>query len=434
MDGSTGVRAIIAALALILVVSQPVQAQVSVISTAAPWSARITDLAAAAQRWEPERRVWTPVAAQQGVQSGDRLRVDAGSHLGIDFGGAWLIVAGGSEVELPTVLPQQVQLRLVRGSMALRLSAVATPLAFDLMSDEVRVQALGAGVLRLDRVIQRDPATRVTALLGPARILHPEPQMDVLPGQRVEVSWSAGRPEARSLPVEVDRFHQLLAAGPAAGATAGLGEMPPGLAELDGHGQWDRHPEYGAVWWPSNAARDWEPYRDGRWIWVQPGQWVWWEDSGWGMTPFHTGRWIQWRERWVWAPRLAPPRAPPAPGHAHRPMPRPVTPHPLQPAPHPITSAPEERSPHDERRFRIPRYERPDLQRDTPPASPTALPAPPAVPRGFGAVSPNPGQAGGGPSLAPPRDAPREGPREGPREPKKDGGRDRRDRDRERER
>ena len=435
---------------------------------------RVSDLAAAAQRWDGARRAWSPVSAQAPVLGGDRLRVDAGSHLAVEIGPVLVVAAAGSEFEFPAIAADRVQIRIIRGSLAVRLSAWASPAMVDLLSDEMRAQALGAGIIRVDRPAGLEPVTRVTAMVGPARIVHPEPGMDLLPGQRMEVLWRAGQAELRLQPQEVDRFHQLLASGlanPSAGQAPPVDAAVVDVTPLDRHGRWERHPEYGAVWWPAQVSRDWEPYRDGRWVWVQPGHWVWWENAGWGMAPLNGGRWIQWRERWVWAPRLAPPRTPVVPMPV--PLPVPVPPPAAGGRPHepPARGVPgtvwnpapghglqqEERPAHEERRSRIPRFDREERivpgslppPGTTPPAgaaqptpsvaAPTApRPVLPAPPSGFGpspsGINPTPSGISPPPSgFNPPRGR-EPAAREPGREPAKESPKDRRDRDRERER
>ena len=75
-----------------------------------------------------------------------------------------------------------------------------------------------------------------------------------------------------------------------------------GAEDLDRYGDWDRHPEYGAVWYPRQVEPGWAPYRYGHWAYVRPWGWTWVDDAPWGFAPFHYGRWISWRGRWAWAP------------------------------------------------------------------------------------------------------------------------------------
>ena len=76
----------------------------------------------------------------------------------------------------------------------------------------------------------------------------------------------------------------------------------PGYYDLDGYGSWSNAPEYGPIWYPSGVAVGWVPYRDGRWVWVEPWGWTWIENTPWGFAPFHYGRWVQIGPRWGWLP------------------------------------------------------------------------------------------------------------------------------------
>lgn len=76
----------------------------------------------------------------------------------------------------------------------------------------------------------------------------------------------------------------------------------PGAAELDANGDWTPDSDYGPIWFPRNVGADWAPYHDGHWINREPWGWVWVEDESWGYTPFHYGRWVNYRGRWGWVP------------------------------------------------------------------------------------------------------------------------------------
>src|SRR5829696_1347131 len=75
-----------------------------------------------------------------------------------------------------------------------------------------------------------------------------------------------------------------------------------GFEELEEHGRWRTMRGYGPVWFPQSVAADWAPYRQGRWVWVEPWGWNWVDDQPWGFAPSHYGRWAQIDERWAWVP------------------------------------------------------------------------------------------------------------------------------------
>jgi hypothetical protein len=75
-----------------------------------------------------------------------------------------------------------------------------------------------------------------------------------------------------------------------------------GSEDLDEYGTWRDVPEYGNIWVPRSVEVGWSPYRNGRWIWVDPWGWTWVEDEPWGYAPFHYGRWVYYDNYWGWAP------------------------------------------------------------------------------------------------------------------------------------
>jgi hypothetical protein len=81
-----------------------------------------------------------------------------------------------------------------------------------------------------------------------------------------------------------------------------VSDYTPGYADLDEYGSWDNAREYGRVWYPAQVSADWVPYRNGRWVWVEPWGWTWVEEEPWGFAPFHYGRWVLIGRRWGWVP------------------------------------------------------------------------------------------------------------------------------------
>jgi hypothetical protein len=75
-----------------------------------------------------------------------------------------------------------------------------------------------------------------------------------------------------------------------------------GFEELDSYGIWAREADYGEVWFPKSVPADWAPYRDGRWVWIEPWGWNWVDDEPWGFAPCHYGRWTRIHDRWAWVP------------------------------------------------------------------------------------------------------------------------------------
>jgi hypothetical protein len=76
----------------------------------------------------------------------------------------------------------------------------------------------------------------------------------------------------------------------------------PGYEDLDDYGIWRQTADYGAVWIPRGRVVNWAPYRDGRWVWIDPWGWTWVDNAPWGFAPFHYGRWVFFDGTWAWVP------------------------------------------------------------------------------------------------------------------------------------
>lgn len=75
-----------------------------------------------------------------------------------------------------------------------------------------------------------------------------------------------------------------------------------GAAALVAAGRWEIDPKLGNVWFPSDVAAGWTPYRDGAWRYLPPWGWTWIDSAPWGFAPSHYGRWAQIDGKWGWAP------------------------------------------------------------------------------------------------------------------------------------
>ena len=75
-----------------------------------------------------------------------------------------------------------------------------------------------------------------------------------------------------------------------------------GAAALAAAGRWELDPQFGNVWFPSDVAANWAPYRDGVWRYLPPSGWTWIDNAPWGFAPSHYGRWTQIDGKWGWVP------------------------------------------------------------------------------------------------------------------------------------
>ncbi len=81
-----------------------------------------------------------------------------------------------------------------------------------------------------------------------------------------------------------------------------------GSEDLDQNGTWRTDRNLGPVWVPTHVSRDWAPYRDGHWVWVDPWGWTWVDDAPSGFVTSHYGRWAHVDNDgnggggWAWVP------------------------------------------------------------------------------------------------------------------------------------
>lgn len=380
---------------------------------------RVVEVQGAAQFWDAEQRQWSPLFANRAVTAGDRVRSHGEARVRVEIGSLQVFIGPETDAEFSVLDDALVQLLNRQGAVALRVRQLGWVGQLELVSEELRLQPRALGFYRLDRLsAERRSVARVRAGLLQA-VTASGAAIDIQPGRALEATGQGEAFEPVLAPS--DGFTAWLASveqsEPPTAGTAPVPELT-GVEQLERHGRWETHPEFGTVWYPLTVRRDWEPYRDGRWVWVSRRGWTWIEDAPWGFAPFHYGRWLRWQDRWVWSPgspsyRPAPiyggrlggggtaDTPTPGPGAVHSPLPRGFRP---PDARHEVRPGWEERS------MRVPRVEPRAEPRMEPRADTRPEPRPEATPR------PQPVQPGQ--SSQPPR----------PERPERREGPDRRER------
>ena len=255
--------------------------------------------------YEPEPGEWAAALRNRPLTSGDRLSTAAGAGATLQIGSTTLVLGGSSELEVLQVDDQAMRFRLEQGSLALRVRSPEVAGELMVANFEGRFVPLTAGLFRIDRLDERSDAT---VWRGELQFESPDLRVVLGAGQRLRF-WQDGQPlSTRSIalaPLD-DAFAQAVLREDQAQARDAVSPFVPsemtGTEDLDRHGQWQQHPEYGAVWSPTTVAIGWVPYRYGQWMWLRPWGWTWVDDAPWGFAPFHYGRWFWWGQRWAWAP------------------------------------------------------------------------------------------------------------------------------------
>ncbi len=236
-----------------------------------------------------------PVSSGAIIETGRRGRAE------IWIGSTAYRLAGDSQAEFTAVDDSSVDLRLNGGSLAVSILdrdqvddlIVATP--------DGDVRFLTPGRYRVD--VYSDHS-ELSVQAGQATFDDRGRVVPVAAGQKAS-RWNNGS-ERVDGDWDQDEFDQWVAHREnvtlASVSRRYVSPHMTGYQDLDGYGNWQTVPEYGAVWYPGAIADDWAPYRYGRWAWVAPWGWTWIDQAPWGFAPFHYGRWAMIRGRWGWVP------------------------------------------------------------------------------------------------------------------------------------
>ena len=250
---------------------------------------------------------WSAGRINRPLSSGDQLWSDRGSRAETDLGSAILGVAGSSLVALLDLGDAAVQLRIGAGraDITLRDSDPGGP--FEIDAPNAAVSLVQPGSYR----IAVDSAGNTTVALrdGEAQIITSASQSIILrDGQGAQFGPNGAVEVAPLGPAdEFDRWcaQRALRWVSDQPASGDVSSDIVGAEDLADNGEWSDEPDYGYVWYPTQVAPDWAPYRYGRWLWVSPWGWTWMDNAPWGYAPFHYGRWAYLRQGWAWVP--APP-------------------------------------------------------------------------------------------------------------------------------
>lgn len=236
------------------------------------------------------------------ISSGDVLSTGSGARSEVQIGSTSVQLDSASVLEFVEVDDQRIRLRLLDGSVIVRLRSAEAAGEFELGTRDGGFSIREAGRYRFD--VDRSTVT-ASVHAGSAHFANGGSALEIGAGQRVQMS-NDGRTRyqlAAPLADDFDRWSSARErqASSAVHARYVSPEMT-GAADLDAYGNWSESAEYGAIWFPRTLAADWAPYRSGRWVWVAPWGWTWVGDEPWGFAPFHYGRWVLYGGAWGWVP------------------------------------------------------------------------------------------------------------------------------------
>ena len=246
-----------------------------------------------------------PMTAGDSLWTGDRSKAE------MHIGSTAIRVSGQTSVSFLNLDDRTVQIQLNSGTIDVRVRNLYPDDVFEVDTPNLAFTLLRSGDYRLTV----DPGGSFTTITlregqgqvnggGQAFLVDGGSQVQVsgtdyisydiyvLPGRDTFDQWSYSR-EQREGHSQSARY---------------VSPELTGYEDLDQNGTWRTDRTYGAVWVPTHVARDWAPYRDGHWAWVDPWGWTWVDDAPSGFVTSHYGRWAHVDNDgnggggWAWVP------------------------------------------------------------------------------------------------------------------------------------
>jgi hypothetical protein len=252
--------------------------------------------------YDGEQAEWVQARRNRPITAGDRLSAEQGARAEVQIGGGTLRLDGGTDAEFTRLDDAQVHVQLHGGSVALRVRGSTSVREFAILTAEGRFEPLRAGHYRVD---VEDRSSLGESLDGAMRFESRDSVLDIGAGQRAEFWQERGVTHYAWAGPGSDGFGDWVVRADREDSrerSRYVSDEMTGAGDLERHGQWDSHPEYGALWYPRTVVVGWAPYRYGQWTYIRPWGWTWVDDAPWGFAPFHYGRWVHWGGRWGWAP------------------------------------------------------------------------------------------------------------------------------------
>jgi hypothetical protein len=249
---------------------------------------------------------WLEADINRPLTTGDNLWADKDSRGEIHIGATSIRLSSDTGISFLNLDDRTVQLQLVQGTIEVHLRHLDPGNAFEIDTPNLAFTLAASGEYR----IQADPNGNSTAIIvreGAGQVTGAGESYDLTAGQQYIFNGTDQLSfDAQAAP-EFDDFEDWCQAQDqrenSSASARYVSRDVDGYYDLDGNGDWQSDPDYGAIWVPAGVAVGWAPYRYGHWVWIGPWGWTWVEDEPWGFAPFHYGRWAYARGGyWGWVP------------------------------------------------------------------------------------------------------------------------------------
>ena len=253
---------------------------------------------------------WTPALLNRPLTRGDRLWTGQHARAELHAGSTAVRMSEETSLDFLALDDSVTQLRIAQGTVQLRVRTLFEGQRLEIDTPNLAFVISQPGDYRLD-VNPAVDTTRVVAQSGGGTIYGDGASLALGSSQQGNFSGARLTPAAPGAALQ-DSFDAWAADRDRREDQSVSARYIPretiGYQQLDGYGNWQQDPAYGAVWLPHTVPVDWAPYRAGHWSWISPWGWTWVDDAPWGFAPFHYGRWALIGPRWAWVPGQQPPR------------------------------------------------------------------------------------------------------------------------------
>lgn len=259
---------------------------------------------------------WIAPMRNRPLMNGDRLWNDNNAQSVLKLGAAAICMDENTGITILNFNDRIAQFQLVQGTLNLRVDHIQKGQEYEIDTPNLAFSVRYPGNYRIN-VDADGNVTTVAVRSGRAEVygegmsyVIEEPQSYRFGGTDLHDSQPANLGVQDNLDKWCQTQSQRTYKAP---PIPYVSEEITGYEDLYRYGTWQDTPNYGPVWTPSQVSADWAPYRDGRWVWIEPWGWTWIGDEAWGFAPYHYGRWIPISGKWCWIPGpidLAPVYAP----------------------------------------------------------------------------------------------------------------------------
>lgn len=247
---------------------------------------------------------WTDVPMNRPITVGDSLWVPERGRAELHIGSSAIRLNEKTNLTFLTLSDDTVQLKLTRGTMAVRVRSLTGKEVFEINTPNLAFSLQEAGEYRIS--VNDDNTSNVMVRRGTAIAYGDRDSISIREAEQVLFSGTNLNHNSINRMPPYDTFDQWVNDRDRAEDTSVSARYVSreviGYQQLDDHGSWETHAEYGAIWLPRTIEVGWAPYRNGNWLWVAPWGWTWVDRAPWGFAPYHYGRWAHIGLRWAWVP------------------------------------------------------------------------------------------------------------------------------------